>query len=157
MRYPSPWSWFYRSSRRRDWSRSLCSDGSQCRSTRVCSIIKRTRNDWLNEQRNICPNWFRIPRYHSSHVQDYNRGDYHQRRMEIWSWRLVCPLMRIECALLMNSPLAIDLVERGLVDLKPLLTHTFKFTDALEAFEITKAGKDKDGKFVIKCVIDGPE
>lgn len=55
------------------------------------------------------------------------------------------------------SPMAIDLVARGLVDLKPLLTHTFKFTDALEAFEITKNGKDKDGKFVIKCVIDGPE
>lgn len=56
-----------------------------------------------------------------------------------------------------SSPLAIDLVARGLVDLKPLLTHTFKFEDALEAFEITKAGKDKDGKAVIKCVIDGPE
>ncbi|EIW68112.1 hypothetical protein TREMEDRAFT_69576 [Tremella mesenterica DSM 1558] len=56
-----------------------------------------------------------------------------------------------------DYPLAIDLVSRGLVDLKPLLTHTFKFTDALEAFEITKNGKDRDGKFVIKCVIDGPE
>ncbi|ORY34084.1 hypothetical protein BCR39DRAFT_592646 [Naematelia encephala] len=56
-----------------------------------------------------------------------------------------------------DYPLAIDLVSRGLVDLRPLLTHTFKFTDALEAFEITKNGKDKDGKFVIKCVIDGPE
>ncbi|KAK8864318.1 hypothetical protein IAR55_001565 [Kwoniella newhampshirensis] len=56
-----------------------------------------------------------------------------------------------------DYPLAIDLVARGLVDLKPLLTHTFKFKDALDAFEITKKGKDKDGKFVIKCVIDGPE
>jgi threonine dehydrogenase-like Zn-dependent dehydrogenase len=56
-----------------------------------------------------------------------------------------------------DSPLAIHLVAQGLVDLKPLLTHTFKFGDALEAFEITKAGKDRDGKFVIKCVIDGPE
>lgn len=56
-----------------------------------------------------------------------------------------------------SSPQSIDLVARGLVDLKPLLTHTFKFTEALEAFEITKNGKDKDGKFVIKCVIDGPE
>lgn len=55
------------------------------------------------------------------------------------------------------SPLAIHLVAQGLVDLKPLLTHTFRFGDALEAFEITKAGKDRDGKFVIKCVIDGPE
>lgn len=56
-----------------------------------------------------------------------------------------------------DYPMAIDLVARGLVDLKPLLTHTFKFTEALEAFEMTKNGKDKDGKFVIKCVIDGPE
>lgn len=49
------------------------------------------------------------------------------------------------------------MVARGLVDLKPLLTHTFKFEDALEAFEITKNGKDKNGRGVIKCVIDGPE
>lgn len=56
-----------------------------------------------------------------------------------------------------TSPLAIDLVARGLVDLQPLLTHTFKFKDALEAFEVTKTGKGKDGKTVIKCVIDGPE
>ncbi|OCF40333.1 sorbitol dehydrogenase [Kwoniella heveanensis CBS 569] len=56
-----------------------------------------------------------------------------------------------------DYPLAIDLVNRGLVNLDPLLTHTFKFKDALEAFEITKAGKDRDGKMVIKCVIDGPE
>ena len=55
------------------------------------------------------------------------------------------------------SPLAIDLVSRGLLNLTPLLTHTFKFTEALEAFELTKNGKDKDGNFVIKCVIDGPE
>jgi threonine dehydrogenase-like Zn-dependent dehydrogenase len=51
-----------------------------------------------------------------------------------------------------SSPLAIDLVARGLVDLKPLLTHTFKFTDALEAFEITKNGKDRQGKMVIYAI-----
>ncbi|AAW40827.1 hypothetical protein CNBA2420 [Cryptococcus deneoformans B-3501A] len=56
-----------------------------------------------------------------------------------------------------DYPLAIDMVARGLVNLKPLLTHTFKFEDALEAFEITKNGRDKNGKGVIKCVIDGPE
>lgn len=87
--------------------------------------------------------------------------------MAVREWRLVsgerksslflflrapCP-----CLALTPSPLAIHLVAQGLVDLKPLLTHTFKFGDALEAFEITKAGKDKEGKFVIKCVIDGPE
>ncbi|WVQ99327.1 chlorophyll synthesis pathway protein BchC [Kwoniella sp. CBS 9459] len=56
-----------------------------------------------------------------------------------------------------DYPLAIDLVNRGLVNLDPLLTHTFAFKDALEAFEITKGGKDGNGKMVIKCVIDGPE
>ena len=55
------------------------------------------------------------------------------------------------------SPLSIDLVARGLVNLEPLLTHTFSFTDALKAFDVTKAGKDSEGKMVIKCVIDGPE
>ena len=43
------------------------------------------------------------------------------------------------------------------MDLKPLLTHEFKFEDALEAFEVTKAGKSADGKTVIKAVISGPE
>ncbi|BEJ11879.1 hypothetical protein CspHIS471_0203390 [Cutaneotrichosporon sp. HIS471] len=56
-----------------------------------------------------------------------------------------------------DYPLAIDLVARGLVDLKPLLTHQFPFENALEAFELTRAGKDKDGKPVIKCVIHGPK
>jgi D-xylulose reductase len=56
-----------------------------------------------------------------------------------------------------DYPLAIDLVARGLVDLKPLLTHQFPFERALEAFELTREGKDKDGKPVIKCVIHGPE
>ncbi|KAL1413511.1 hypothetical protein Q8F55_001285 [Vanrija albida] len=56
-----------------------------------------------------------------------------------------------------DYPLSIDLVARGLVDLKPLLTHTFTFENALEAFELTRAGKDKEGKPVIKCVIHGPE
>lgn len=55
-----------------------------------------------------------------------------------------------------DYPLAISLVERGLVDLKPLVTHRYKFTDAPEAFEITKNGKDKVGKPVIKVVIDAP-
>jgi D-xylulose reductase len=56
-----------------------------------------------------------------------------------------------------DYPLSIDLVARGLVDLKPLLTHTFPFEQALEAFELTRAGKDKEGKPVIKCVIHGPQ
>lgn len=56
-----------------------------------------------------------------------------------------------------DYPLAIDLVARGLVDLKPLLTHTFPFEQALEAFELTRLGKDKEGKPVIKCVIHGPQ
>lgn len=56
-----------------------------------------------------------------------------------------------------DYPLAISLVERGLIDLKPLVTQRFKFENAKEAFETTKVGKDKNGKGVIKCIIDGPE
>ncbi|KAL7419078.1 hypothetical protein Q5752_005914 [Cryptotrichosporon argae] len=55
-----------------------------------------------------------------------------------------------------DYPLAISLVERGLVDLGPLVTHRYKFEQALEAFETTRAGKDKDGKPAIKCIIDAP-
>ncbi|GMK57241.1 hypothetical protein CspeluHIS016_0400750 [Cutaneotrichosporon spelunceum] len=53
--------------------------------------------------------------------------------------------------------LAISLVSRGLVDLKPLVTHRYKFQDARQAFDVTKAGKDKDGKTVIKVIIDPPQ
>lgn len=73
--------------------------------------------------------------------------------------------------------MAVSLVSRGLVDLKPLVTHRFKFTDALKAFQITQAGKDEQGlvssscaamlsraltlgffpQAAIKCVIEGPE
>lgn len=68
-------------------------------------------------------------------------------------------------------------MSQGKIDLKPLVTHRydsfhlttvarkayigmtrrFKFDDAIEAFETTKAGKSKDGKGVIKAVISGPD
>lgn len=44
-----------------------------------------------------------------------------------------------------DYPMAVSLVSRGLVDLKPLVTHRFKFTDALKAFQFTQAGKDEQG------------
>ncbi|WWD17531.1 chlorophyll synthesis pathway protein BchC [Kwoniella shandongensis] len=56
-----------------------------------------------------------------------------------------------------DYPLAISLVERGLVDLKPLVTQRYEFDDAKEAFEATKLGKGKDGKGVIKCIINAPK
>lgn len=56
-----------------------------------------------------------------------------------------------------DYPLAIGLVERGLVDLNPLITQRYKFEDALEAFETTRTGKDKNGKPAIKCIISAPE
>ncbi len=42
--------------------------------------------------------------------------------------------------------MAISMVERGLIDLKPLVTHRFKFKDALAAFKMTEKGKDESGK-----------
>ncbi|CAE6360969.1 unnamed protein product [Rhizoctonia solani] len=53
--------------------------------------------------------------------------------------------------------LAISLVSQGKVDLKPLVTHRFEFTDAVAAFNTTKTGKGPDGKGVIKAIIDGPK
>lgn len=45
-----------------------------------------------------------------------------------------------------DYPLAISLVERGLVDLKPLRTHQYPFNDAVTAFETTAKGRDRDGR-----------
>jgi len=45
-----------------------------------------------------------------------------------------------------DYPLAISLVERGLIDLKPLVTHVVEFEEALEAFEHTRKGRDDNGK-----------
>ncbi|EJU06497.1 GroES-like protein [Dacryopinax primogenitus] len=56
-----------------------------------------------------------------------------------------------------DYPLAIAFASAHKIDLKPLVTHRYKFEDAVEAFESTKNGKDKDGKWVIKTLIDGPE
>jgi len=55
-----------------------------------------------------------------------------------------------------DYPLAIDLVASGKIDLKPLVTHRYKFEDAVEAFESTKKGMGQDGKPVIKAIIEGP-
>jgi D-xylulose reductase len=53
--------------------------------------------------------------------------------------------------------LAIALVAAGKVDLKPLVTHRYSFTDAEKAFKTTRSGKSEDGKGVIKVIISGPE
>ncbi|TEB35636.1 xylitol dehydrogenase [Coprinellus micaceus] len=55
-----------------------------------------------------------------------------------------------------SYPMAIGLVASGKIDLKPLVTHRFKFEDALTAFKATKAGKSEDGKTLIKAIIAGP-
>lgn len=53
--------------------------------------------------------------------------------------------------------LAIALVAQNKIDLKPLVTHRFKFEDAKQAFETTRKGKSEDGVGVIKAIISGPE
>ena len=48
--------------------------------------------------------------------------------------------------------LAISLVERGLVDVKPLVTQRYAFVDSQAAFEATKAGRDAKGNVSVpKC------
>lgn len=50
-------------------------------------------------------------------------------------------------------PRAIDLIGRGLVDVKPIISHHYSFDKAEEAFVKTASGEHG----VIKVVIDGPE
>ncbi|KAG1768115.1 hypothetical protein EDD22DRAFT_872982 [Suillus occidentalis] len=56
-----------------------------------------------------------------------------------------------------DYPLAIALAASGKVDVKPLVSHRFAFTQAREAFETTRSGKSPDGKGVIKAIISGPD
>ena len=53
--------------------------------------------------------------------------------------------------------LAIDLVNQGKINLKPLHTHTFEYEDAENAFHSTRSGKGPDGKGLIKAIINGPK
>ncbi|GAA5997361.1 NAD(P)-dependent alcohol dehydrogenase [Rhodotorula paludigena] len=53
--------------------------------------------------------------------------------------------------------LSMDLVARGAVNLKALISHRYTFRDAVKAFEANHKGVGQDGKPLIKAVIDGPE
>lgn len=48
--------------------------------------------------------------------------------------------------------LAVDLVRQGRVNLKPLFTHRFPFTECKKAFETTQKETGPDGKMVIKTI-----
>lgn len=48
--------------------------------------------------------------------------------------------------------MAIDLVSRGLIDLKPLITHRYKWEEAVQAYQTTAAAKSRDGKMAIKVL-----
>ncbi|GAA5885363.1 hypothetical protein JCM3774_004563, partial [Rhodotorula dairenensis] len=52
--------------------------------------------------------------------------------------------------------LSLDLVARGAVNLKSLITHRYAFKEAPEAFEANTKGVGKDGNAVIKIIIAGP-
>lgn len=47
--------------------------------------------------------------------------------------------------------LALDLVAAGKIQLKDIITHRYRFEDALQAFECMRDGKGYDGKPPIKC------
>ncbi|KAN0131431.1 xylitol dehydrogenase [Lactarius tabidus] len=52
--------------------------------------------------------------------------------------------------------LAIALTAKKMVNLRPLVTHRFRFEEAISAFDATKKGKSEDGKELIKAIISGP-
>jgi len=53
--------------------------------------------------------------------------------------------------------LAIALAASGKIDVRPLVTHRFRFEDSIQAFKATKNGKTDDGKGLIKAIISGPD
>ncbi|KAF8974423.1 xylitol dehydrogenase [Flammula alnicola] len=55
-----------------------------------------------------------------------------------------------------DYPLAISLVSSGKIDLKPLVTHRFKFDEAIVAFRATRAGKSEDGRGLSKLLSRDP-
>jgi len=52
--------------------------------------------------------------------------------------------------------LALALITQQKVDLRPLVTHRFRFEDAATAFDVTRKGRSEDGKDLIKAIISGP-
>lgn len=45
------------------------------------------------------------------------------------------------------------MMDRGLIDMKTLVSHTYPFCDALQAIETARDFKDKSGKKAMKVVI----
>ncbi|XP_066970378.1 sorbitol dehydrogenase-like [Macrobrachium rosenbergii] len=48
-------------------------------------------------------------------------------------------------------PTAINMVAKGLIDVKPLITHRFRFDEFKKAFEVFRAGTDGAIKCMISC------
>jgi hypothetical protein len=48
---------------------------------------------------------------------------------------------------------AVDLIDRGVIDCKSLVSHVYNFKDSLEAFESVHKLEDKHGKKMLKTVI----
>lgn len=53
--------------------------------------------------------------------------------------------------LLHSYPIAIDLLAKKLVDVKPLITHRFKFEEFQKAFDMFHTGQDGAIKCMITC------
>jgi threonine dehydrogenase-like Zn-dependent dehydrogenase len=48
---------------------------------------------------------------------------------------------------------AVDLIDRGVIDVKALVSHIYNFKDSLEAFESVHRLEDRHGKKMLKTVI----
>jgi D-xylulose reductase len=49
-------------------------------------------------------------------------------------------------------PAAVDLIAKGKIDVKTLITHRFKFEEAEQAFELVKKGQEDVFKVLIQGV-----
>ena len=50
-----------------------------------------------------------------------------------------------------SYPTALDMVASGKVNVKPLITHTYKLEESLQAFERARTGADGAIKVMIRC------
>lgn len=48
---------------------------------------------------------------------------------------------------------AINLIASGKVNVQPIITHHYDLSDAVEAFETAKNGRDKSGKMSVKTML----
>lgn len=60
----------------------------------------------------------------------------------------------IDCLSFYSYPTALEMVASGKVDVKPLITHSYRLEETLDAFQRAKTGEGGAIKVMIRCETD---